>query len=75
MIGTALRVATPNAGGGKTVSENGQRGIANGWIGRLGGSLWPARSIPRGPEADFAWKTTFRSRTLIGGKPTGECRV
>ena len=47
MTGTAPRLATPNAGDGNTVSENGQRGIAIGCIGRLGRFLRPARRIPR----------------------------
>jgi len=75
MTGTAPRLATPNAGDGKTVSENGQRVIANGRIGLFGRAIRPARRIPRGSEADIAWKVTFQGRTLAGGKPNGECQV
>ena len=69
------RSATPNARDGKAVSENDQRGIANGRIGRPGGSLRSARRIRRGSEADIAWKNAETGHTLAGNKPNGECPI
>ena len=75
MTGTAPRLATPNAGDGKTVSENGRRGTENGRVCLFGRAMRSARRIPRGSEADTAWNVAFRGCRFTGGKPNGECRL
>jgi len=74
MTGAAPRSATPNAGDGKSVSENGQRGAENSRVGRFGRFRPTARCFPSVSETEFDWKVTCRGLTLAGGKPKGESR-
>ena len=74
MIGGHSRTARRIAGGGTGAPENALNDAANDWASSLGRSSRPPHRIPRGPEAEIAWRVAFNGRSLTGGKPNGECR-
>ncbi len=75
MTGAATRAIAHIDGDGRGVSGNAPRDTTNGRIVLFGRAMRPAGNATRGPEAEIAWKVAFRSRTLTGCKPHGECRL